>query len=68
MRATWLDPDQTWWVDVEGGGRTLRMAVSRHRKGTRFVLRGLGQKRDVAPWAPPYRPLPINLPHGPLRP
>ena len=68
VRATWLDPDQTWWVDAEGGDRAFRMTASRHRKGTLFVLRGLGHKADAPPWAPPYRPLPINLPHGPLRP
>ncbi|MCO4760417.1 MAG: hypothetical protein KC502_02860 [Myxococcales bacterium] len=68
QRATWLEPDGTWWVDVMGQGKKLRVLAKRHGKGTLFVLRGLGHSSDAQPWAPPYRPLPLNLPHGPLRP
>ncbi len=68
VRATWLDADQTWWVDLVGGTHEVRARVSRHRDGSLLVLGGLGHKRDAKPWAPPYKPLPINLPHGPIRP
>jgi hypothetical protein len=65
-KATCLDPDRSYWLDLEGAGE-LRIRATRDGDGTLFELKDAGLQRDAPPWVPPYAPLPLNLVHGPIR-
>lgn len=41
--------------------------MSRDLGGSLLIVRGVGKAAGARPWAPPYRPLPLELPHGPVR-
>lgn len=62
---TWIEPDRTYLIDVVGPTK-VRVRMSRHLDGTLLVLPELGKAADAARWTPPYRPTPINMPHGPV--
>lgn len=63
---TYMEPTRSYWLELEGG-TDVRVQMSRHLDGTLFILRGAGRADQAPRWAPPYRPLPIDLPHGPVR-
>ncbi len=65
-KATWLDADRSWWLDLDGNGE-LRVRVPRDAAGTLMELKDAGLRTDAPPWAPPFAPLPLNLVHGPIR-
>lgn len=49
------------------GATTLTLFMSADLNGSLLVLRGVGKASGTAAWTPPYRPLPLELPHGPIR-
>ncbi len=63
---TWIEPDRTYLIDLVGP-KQLRIRMTRHLKGTLLILPGIGSAKDAPRWTPPYRPLPLNMPHGPVR-
>jgi hypothetical protein len=63
---TYIEPTKSYWIDMAGSAQT-RVFMSRHLKGTLLVLHEIGNAAQAPSWTPPYRPLPIDLPHGPVR-
>lgn len=49
------------------GPNPLQLRVTPHLEGTLLVVPGVGRAGEAPAWAPAYHPLPISLPHGPLR-
>ncbi len=49
------------------GPKPVKVWLSAHLSGSLLVIRGAGSAAEAPPWAPPYRPLPLELPHGPIR-
>jgi hypothetical protein len=66
-RFTFLEPDRSYVLELAGGGRSWKLRLSRHLQGSLLELPGLGAAADAPRWAPPWRPEPPLLFHGPLR-
>ena len=49
------------------GPAPLTLFMSADLDGSLLILRGAGKVSESQTWAPPYRPLPLELPHGPIR-
>ncbi len=65
-KATWVEGERAWWLDLEGHDQ-VRARLTRDLDGVQVELRDCGRAKDAPTWAPPYAPLPVSLPHGPLR-
>lgn len=63
---TYIEPTKSYWIEIVGSAPT-RVFMSRHLKGTLLIVHGIGRTDEAPQWTPPYRPLPIELPHGPVR-
>ena len=49
------------------GPTPVTLYMSADMAGSLLILRGAGKAKGTQAWAPPYRPLPLELPHGPIR-
>jgi len=65
-RWTYIDADRSYRLDVTGP-RAVRVRLTKHLQGTLWELESQGDVREAGKWAPPFRPRPIPLFHGPLR-
>ncbi|GEM_PF-2748210 len=65
-RWTYFEPTRSYWLDI-GGPHPGRVWMSRHADATLIIIPKVGDTASARPWTPPYRPLPIDLPHGPIR-
>jgi hypothetical protein len=63
---TYLETDRSYVGDLTGQ-ETWRLRLTRHLTGSLIELENLGDQADAPPWAPPYRPRPVLLPHGSVR-
>lgn len=66
-QVTWVEPDRSYRVEGAGGGRTLRLRLTRHLKGAMVECEDLGDAADAPRWTPPWRTLPLLLWHGPAK-
>ncbi len=49
------------------GSSPVNISMVPQSDGSLLILHGAGSAAEAPPWAPPYRPLPLDLPHGPVR-
>lgn len=63
---TYMEPTRSYWVDLAGTSKA-RVLLTRHLKGSLLIVQGVGKVSEAPAWTPPYRPLPLDLPHGPVR-
>lgn len=63
---SYLEADRSYVGDLTGES-SWRLRLTRHLAGSLLEVENLGDQADAPPWAPPYRPRPVLLPHGSVR-
>ena len=61
-----MDDANTFEIQVKGS-EVARVRIHRHLDGALVIIAGIAKTAKMPPWLSPYRPAPVNLPHGPLR-